>query len=267
LRPLVNPSHVWVLMSVLTKYFAHLSPSTVNSAHGGGLWQVILRKCYGIEAPGSPQMHRGTAVEHGIAKHIFEHMPADDAVAAATAEFHRLCTFIPMEKRAKELANIEPLVRAGIEELLPYGAPTQTQTPIMHKHESLILPLKGFIDFEYENHGIIVDLKTKGYSVNEIPVKEARQVALYAVDRGGANYGARLTYLWNTAKTGPRALTLQLENVQQHYDALIKSAAAVERFLSLSDDPAELLALSMPDVDHWMMDPKQRQKIYEVLGI
>lgn len=254
-------------MSVLEKYFEHLSPSTINAAHSGGLWQVILRKCYKVDAPGSPQMYRGTATEFGIVKHLVEGMSIDEAVAAAIAEFNRLCGMMPAEKRAKELANIEPMVRAGIEELAPYGKPTATQTPVMHKHESLKLPIKGFIDIEYQDHGLVLDLKTKGYAVSEIPTREARQVALYAVDRGGANYGGRLTYLWNTAKSGPKALTLELENVRSHYTALIKAAGALERFLSLSDDPAELLALSMPDVDSWMMDPRQRGKIFEVLGL
>jgi hypothetical protein len=82
-------------------------------------------------------------------------------------------------------------------------------------------------------------------------------VALYAVSD---NVDARLIYC-----TPKRLEVYSLENVRKHRDALRIIALAVEKFLSLSDDPQFFVTITVPDLDsfYWA-NPSARQLAYEI---
>ena len=125
-----------------------------------------------------------------------------------------------------------------------------------------MVPMIGFYDFEWANHGILTDLKTTHALPSKISTSHARQVALYVAARG-SNLDARLTYV-----TSKKSATYHLENVAQHVLALEKIALTIQRFLSISDDPAELAAIVVPEVDSfYFADPMARKAAFDVWGL
>jgi len=146
--------------------------------------------------------------------------------------------------------------------LSAYGKPTSTQGAIKYEVEGLAVPLIGFYDMEWENHGILIDLKTTHALPSKISTNHARQVALYCAARGD-NLDARITYV-----TSKKSATYQLENKREHVKALETIALTIQRFLSISDDPKYLASLVVPDVDSfYFSDPLARQNAFNVWGL
>ena len=120
----------------------------------------------------------------------------------------------------------------------------------------------GFYDFEWEHHGVLVDLKTTHALPSKISTNHARQVALYVAARGD-NLDARITYV-----TSKKSATYQLENKREHVEALGRIALTIQRFLSITDDPYELASLIVPDVDSFYFgDATSRQQAFDIWGL
>jgi hypothetical protein len=151
------------------------------------------------------------------------------------------------------------MVMRGLAELRPYGKPSSTQGFVEWKPDGLKYPIVGYYDFEWAEHGVIVDLKTTSTLPKQIKPGHARQVSLYT----GGNVEGRLAYI-----TPTKSAVYRLENPLEHRNALHRIALACERFLSLSSDPAELVALTVPDLDSFYWSPQAaRQMAFEVWKI
>jgi hypothetical protein len=182
--------------------------------------------------------------------------------AVARKEFDHLAALSADPRRDKESASIADMVAQGLEELRPYGKPSSTQGKIEYQVEGLAVPLIGFYDFEWQDHGILVDLKTTHALPSKISTNHARQVALYVAARGD-NLNARITYV-----TPKKSATYALENAREHVKSLERVALTIQNFLSKSDDPKELASLVVPDVDSFYFnDPAVRQKAFEIWGL
>ena len=128
--------------------------------------------------------------------------------------------------------------------------------------EGLAVPLIGFYDFEWEEQGVLTDLKTTHALPSKISINHARQVALYRAARGD-NLSARVTYV-----TSKKTATYELENAREHVDALAKIALQIQNFLAISEDPMKLASIVVPDVDSFYFnDPSIRQAAYDLWGI
>ena len=123
------------------------------------------------------------------------------------------------------------------------------------------MPIIGYWDFQWADHGIVVDLKTTEALPSQIKTAHARQVALYAAVSG--NMDARLAYV-----TPKKRAVYGLENVREHINALKRIAMAVERFLALSDDPEFFVSITSPDLEsfYWQT-PQARQAAFEIWRI
>jgi hypothetical protein len=114
----------------------------------------------------------------------------------------------------------------------------------------------------WEDHGILIDLKTTHALPSKISTNHARQVALYVAAKSN-NLDARICYV-----TTKKSATYRLENIQQHVDALSRIALTIQRFLSISSDPQELAQIVVPDVDSfYFADPLACQAAFEVWGL
>lgn len=237
----------------------HLSPSSCN-LFAAAPAVFVLEKILKRRQPVGAAAHRGTAVEDGIAAGL-SGADDDEAVAKAVGSFARLSALSGDPRKDKERESIADMVRTGLGELRPYGRPSSAQGRIEYRVEGLQVPLIGFYDFEFEGHGALIDLKTTHRMPSEISTAHARQVALYKAARGD-NLDARITYV------SPRKVaTYRLENYRQHVAALERIALTIQRFLSLSSDPEELVALTVPDVDSfYLSDPAARAEVYRVWG-
>lgn len=220
-----------------------------------------LEKLLGRRQPVGVPAHRGTAVEAGVALGLAD--PDTEIQICANTALQKYDTLTALSgdpRRSNYRADIPGMVQSALDELRPYGRPTTTQGKVEWRPEGLKLPIIGFYDFEFAQHGLIVDLKTTERMPSEIKVAHARQVALYA---SSDNMDARLTYV-----TPRKRCTYQLENIREHRQALHKIAATVERFLAISSDPAELVALVCPDIDSFYWSPPEaRATAFEVWGV
>ena len=185
-----------------------------------------------------------------------------ECVRVAEDKFNTLAAFISGEKVDKERKAISGMVEMALLELKPYGVPSSTQGAISHNFDGLLVPMIGYYDFEWEQHGVLTDLKTAHTLTSKIKPNHARQVALYRAARGD-NLEARVTYI-----TPKKRATYALENARDHVVALGKIGLAIQKFLSLSDDPMELASFVMPDTDSFYFDePLVRQQAYEIWGV
>lgn len=240
---------------------AHLSPSTCNLFVGSQA-AFVLSKCLKKGGQVGCAAFRGSASELGIAHGLSTGAPDDECIKVANDEFYRLSAMSQDPAKEKERAAVAEMVRVGLRELRPYGPPTSMQGRIEYKFEDVAVPFIGFYDFEWQNHKILVDLKTTHAIPSQIKTDHARQVALYVAAKGH-DLDPRLAYV-STKKSA----VYRLENVEEHVRALGKIGLAIQNFLSKSDDPMELASMVSPDVDSfYFKDPFVRQAVFEIWGM
>jgi hypothetical protein len=235
----------------------HLSASSINTyAAEPALW--VMERLLKRSAPVGCAAHRGTAIEAGVAAGLQgSNLAASQSIALR--RYDELTALSGDPKRQTERDNVAPSVATALGELLPYGTPTAVQRRVVVEHPDLPLPLLGFTDFEWDNHGITLDLKTSSKLASAIPSGHARQGSVYI---HGTNRQMRFCYV-----TPKKVGVYVLENADEHFAALIQIARRMERFLRLSKDPAELAGLLVPNLDsfYWN-DPVARAHAREVYG-
>ena len=236
------------------------SPSSLN-LFAASLAMFVAERILGLKQPVGAIAHRGTAVEAGLTHGLLNpDAPLEDCVAIALTSYDTL-TALSGDVRREELRKTIPDVAASaLEELRPYGVPTRTQERVEWHPEGLEYPIVGILDFAWDQHGIVVDLKTTAALPSKIKGGHARQVALYAASD---NYSARIAYV-----TPKKRATYALENIKEHRNALHQIALRCERFLALSDDPEFFVSITAPDVEsfYWA-PPEARQTAFEVWHI
>jgi hypothetical protein len=233
----------------------HLSASSLNLwATEPAVW--ALERLLGHRSPPSAAMARGKAVEEGINGGLLDpECPLEACIEAALTCFDREMALVADERRDSERTSIAGYVEHGLEELRRYGIPTAYQDRVEISLEDLPVPVTGFIDWRFDQHGLIVDLKTAERLPPAISLSHARQGSVYA--RAHGNYGMRFAYVKPVAgrKDGRAVCVYELERgeIDRQLLALRQIALRLERFLSLSTDPRELCGLIVPDYErfHW----------------
>jgi hypothetical protein len=236
------------------------SPSSLN-LFAASPAMFVLERILGEKQPVGAIAHRGTAVEHGVA-HGLVHLKADpqDCVDAALARYDELATFSGDLRKDELREGIPGMVKHGLDELRPYGTPTRIQDFISWHPEGLDYPIVGYLDFAWDDIGVLTDLKTTEACPGKIRTGHARQVALYAASD---NLSAGVTYV-----TPKKRATYVVENLLEHRAALHRIALACERFLALSDDPMFFAGITVPDVDlYYFNPPAVRKAAFDLWGI
>jgi hypothetical protein len=229
----------------------HLSPSSLNMwAAEPALW--LLERRLGHRSATSPIMVRGRAVEHGV-HHGLTKPAADiaEAQAVALAEFDRETALEPDPRREHERSQVAGYVAAALAELRQYGVPTGYQERVEIRLDEVPVPVIGFLDWRFDQHGLIVDLKTAERLPSAISDTHGRQGAVYAHALG--NHAMRFAYAKPMpGKKDGRAVNvfeLDRQEVVRHLAALREIALRLGRFLALSSDPRELSGLLVPNYD------------------
>jgi hypothetical protein len=233
----------------------HLSASSLNLwATEPAVW--ALERLLGHRSPPSASMARGKAVEEGINGGLLDpQCPLEACIEAALAYFDREMALVADERRDSERASIAAYVEHGLKELRRYGVPTAYQDRVEMRLDDVPIPVTGFIDWRFDQHGLIVDLKTGERLPPSISLSHARQGAVYAKAHG--NYGMRFAYVKPVAgkKDGRAICVYELDRaeIDRQLIALRQVALRLERFLRLATDPRELCGLLVPDYErfHW----------------
>jgi hypothetical protein len=246
----------------------HLSASSLNLwAAEPALW--AMERLLGRRSPTSAVAARGKAVEHGIHVGLVEsNREVAACIAAAEAAFDREMALTPDGRRDAERGNLAGYVQHGLAELRQYGSPTAYQHRVEIALDDVPVPLVGYPDWRFDQHGLLVDLKTAERLPSGIGNAHARQGAVYA--RAHGNYGMRMAYVKPSAGRDGRAVAvyeMSADEVRTHLAALRQIALRLERFLAVSSDPAELAGLLVPDYDaFWWNHPITRAYGTAVFG-
>lgn len=234
------------------------SPSSLNLfCASPAMW--VLERVLGHRQPVGVPAHRGTAVEAGVT-HGLLNRDADpqECVDIATQKYRELTALSADPRKDKYGDGIDAMVLRALTELRPYGRPTAVQGYVEWRPDGLRCPIVGYFDFAWEDHGIVVDLKTTAALPSKIKIAHARQVALYAMSD---NMDARISYV-----TPAKSTTYRAENIREHRAALHQIALCAERFLDLfPDEPEKLVGVVCPDLEsfYWA-PPEARQRAFEV---
>jgi hypothetical protein len=236
------------------------SPSSLNLFCASPA-MFVLERVLGERQPVGAPAHRGTAVEDGVTAGLLNpSMAVEDCAAIALKKYDTITALIRDARRAEYRETIPGMVASALAELRPYGIPSATQGFVEWKPDGLKYPIVGYFDYRWEQHGILIDLKTTEKLPSAIKIPHARQVALYAI-KTGDNADARLTYV-----TPKKRATYQLENVRDHLNALHQIALRCEAFLALSDSPAFFTSITAPDFESFYWGGPARQVGFERWG-
>lgn len=212
-----------------------------------------LEYILGVKQPVGPAAHRGVAVEDGVTYGLkYPGASADDVSHVAIVKYDSLTALSGDPRREKYREPIPDMVATALRHLRRYGAPTATQEAVEWHPVMLELPIFGYLDYRWDQHGIVADLKTTERMPSEIKIPHARQVSLYAVSD---NMHAHLIYV-----TPKKLESYLLENIGAHRAALAGIARRVENFLDLSDDPEYFLTITAPDLESFYWNnPEARE--------
>lgn len=240
----------------------HLSASQINLfCASPALWvmEKILKKRSRVGCAA----HRGNSAEAGIIAGLLNpDKPVEECQEEANAQYRRLAALSSDPNKEKEGNAVPLIVAQGVQELRPYGVPSSVQGKIEHQFDDLSIPVVGYYDVAWDNHGILLDIKTQLRLSSQIKTGHARQVALYKAALSD-NLDTRISYI-----TDKKAATYSLENYKEHVAALHRIALTMQRFVSLSRDGQELAGLVVPDTDtFYFNDPVTRQNAWEVWSV
>ena len=229
----------------------HLSPSSLNLwTAEPALW--VMERLLGRRSPISATAARGRAAEQGIHEGLVR-PDRDLAACVETAEraFDRDMVLVGDERREAERRNLAGYVEHGLAELRQYGVPTAAQERVEIRLEDVAVPVIGYIDWRFDQHGLVIDLKTAERLPSGINDSHGRQGAVYA--RAHDNYGMRFAYVKPTAgkKDGCAVAVYQMsgDEIRRHLETLRQIAIRLGRFLSVSADAGELAGLMVPNYD------------------
>jgi hypothetical protein len=229
------------------------SPSSLNLFCASPA-MFVLERILGRRQPVGAPAHRGTAVEHGVTDGLFN--TADDylprAVEKALEKYDAISAMSGDSRRDAYRRDIAPMVERALMELRPYGPPDGVQGFMEWRPEGLKYPIVGFYDYQWSDHGIIVDLKTTERLPSEIKPAHARQVALYC---SSDNMAGRLAYV-----TPKKMAVYELENIREHREALYQIALRCEAFLALSEDPEFFVSITAPDTESFYWSPPEARQ-------
>ncbi len=235
----------------------HYSPSSLNLFCASPT-TFVLEKILGRRQSVGAPAYRGTAVEDGVT-HGLKNLDAElsTCVDVAIKKYDTITALSSDKRREDYRGTIAAMVTSALEELRPYGTPSHCQQYVEWRPEGLSSPIVGYLDYRWEQHGVLTDLKTSEKLPSSIKIPHARQVAFYSTATGD-NVDARLSYI-----TPKKHATYQLENVRDHLNALHQIALRCEAFLALSDDPEFFTTITAPDVESFYWGGPARQLAYE----
>ncbi|MGB0854888.1 MAG: hypothetical protein ACPGSI_16450 [Pikeienuella sp.] len=245
----------------------HVSASSLNTyAAEPALW--VMERLLKKRGPVGCAAYRGRAIEHGVSLGLFApEMEVEACQDSALKEYDRETALNGDHNRQKERDAIPGAVEIALAELRQYGVPDRPNNERQHKVsidlEGVAVPCIGFTDFEYPQHGMLIELKTQLRLASSISVAHARQVSVYQAAKG--NWQARVAYV-TPKKVG--VYVLEQEQCREGINSLTQTAIRLERFLRLSKDPEELAGLVVPNYDHFFWSsPVSRALGRETFGM
>jgi hypothetical protein len=211
----------------------HLSASSINLwSNCPDLW--VVQYLFGKRTGMSAAPWRGICVEDAVCATLMGESE-EDAISKALEKFDARFV-IGDEKTTKERDLIKPMVQVAIEELAEFGKPQfpeeggQNKISITAKGAdgSWSIPVIGFIDLYFPQHGLVVDIKSTTRVPSSMSPDHVRQRSIYAKAMG--NCAVKFLYV-----SGKKASWLEDGDVAETLAETKLQIARLERFLRHCD--------------------------------
>lgn len=224
----------------------HLSPSSLNLyAANPCMW--VGRYLLQWKDEFGPAATRGSAVEAGLDSFLFQR-DTEKAIQAAYQYFAANTNGLADEDHEAERSNLEPMVLQACAAMAKATPPNSRQLRIEHYVDGVEVPIIGYIDYLWEDHG--VDLKTTRACPGSIKSDHGRQIATYSKAKGRP---FRILYV--TAKKyalypmGNNESAMHLRDLERH-------ARAVRHLLMKSESPQDAALFFAPDPSEFRWNEK-----------
>jgi hypothetical protein len=245
----------------------HSSASAINMWCGApDAWvaKYLLKKQFSF----SLAARAGTIVEEAVVNVLARGWTLDAAIAEAQAQFNKASAFGASDADRKRGEAVPGMITLLVEELKQYGEPTfdadlfkehkQKKIELMCRGDGWDMPIHGYLDLFYPQHGLVIDIKSTMRLPSEMSDEHLRQGAIYRAAMG--NCGMKFIYA--------SGKNIKVYEVTDHIPILAEIKTILsrqERFLRLGD--AALLQSIVPlncNSYYWSEDADTRKEIYGI---
>ena len=240
----------------------HLSASSINLwANAPDVW--VMQYLHGKRTPfTSPAPWRGICVEDAVVETLMGGSE-QEAIANALAKFDQRFP-IGDEKTTKERDMVQPMVQLAVEQLMEFGKPEfadaenkQEKISITAKGNGWEIPVIGFLDLVFPQHGVVIDLKTTGRMPSTMSAEHQLQRAIYAKAKGG-NQSVKFLYV-----TPKKAAMLEDGDPAELLAQAKVQITRMEAFLrTLDKETAKAIVPVQPNSFYWKGNEQLRKEFY-----
>ena len=239
----------------------HLSASSINLySNAPDVW--VASYLFQKRTPMGPAPWRGICVEDAVVQILMGDSEAA-AIDKALATFDQRFV-IGDEKTTAERRRIEPMTQMAVAELAHLGQPEfaeddeQQKISITAKGDGWSIPVIGFLDLVYPQHGLVIDLKTTGRIPSKMSAEHQLQRAIYQKAKG--NMAVKFLYVsekkTNMLEDGDADELLGMAKVQ---------IARMEAFLRHCDKETALAIVPVqPSSFYWQGAEDLRKEFYGI---
>jgi hypothetical protein len=241
----------------------HLSASSINLwANAPDVW--VMQYLHGVRTPMGAAAWRGICTEDAVVQ-ILMGESETAAIDQALTKFDKRFP-IGDEKTTAERRRITPMTQLAIEELMEFGRPEfpedeehpQEKISITAKGEGWSIPVIGYLDLVFPQHGVVIDLKTTGRIPTTMSAEHQLQRAIYAKAKG--NMDVRFLYV-SEKKTSMLADGDPTELLAQAKVQI----GRIEAFLRHCDkDTAKAIVPLAPNSFYWSGNETLRKEFYGI---
>ena len=236
----------------------HLSASSINLwTNAPDVW--VAQYLFGKRTPMGAAAMRGICTEDAVVA-VLTGKNRDGALDAALEKFD---SYFPLgdEKTTKERSMIEPCMDLALGELQQYGEPEfpeegQEKISITAKTDDYEIPVIGFLDLVFPQHGLVIDLKTTGRMPSTMSLEHQLQRAIYQKARG--NQIVKFLYV-----TPKKTSLLEDGDPTELLGKAKKQISRLEKFLRAGskEDIAEVIPVN-PNTFYWNGAEAIREELY-----
>lgn len=239
----------------------HTSPSSINLfAEAPDVY--VAEKLFGMKSRMSVSALRGIAIEKAIVNVIANGMTEEAATQEAVSHYNKETMFLGSDKRDEEREAIAPCVALGLEALKPYGAPTfsdagkQDKIELLCKGNGWELPVIGYTDLPFPNHGLVVDIKTTMRMPSTMSDAHNRQCAVYR--KASGNSVVKFLYI-----TPKKYQFLECADIDGTLAEIKMILNRQEKFLSMGDkETLRDIVHFNPSTFYWTGAESNRKEVY-----
>jgi hypothetical protein len=249
-------------MSGFTKHnIDHLSASSINLwANAPDVW--VMSYLFGLRTPMGPAPWRGICVEDAVVETLMGGSEKD-AIQKALDKFDKRF-LIGDEATTKERDMVQPMVQLAVEQLMEFGKPEfadaenkQEKISITAKGNGWEIPVIGFLDLVFPQHGVVIDLKTTGRMPSTMSAEHQLQRAIYQKAKGG-NQSVKFLYV-----TPKKAAMLEDGDPTEILAQAKVQITRMEAFLrTLDKETAKAIVPVQPNSFYWKGNEALRKEFY-----